>query len=186
MIFNKHFNLEGRHAFLSPSQYHWIRYSEEKLDERFLKSAQTKRGVDEHAVAAELIRLRIKLPRTKKTLNLYVNDSIGYRLSPEQPLFYSENCFGTADAAGFQNNTFRCFDLKTGENEAKVDQLLVYSAIFCLEYGFKPFDIEYDLRLYQYDDVQLFDVDKGDIAHIMSTIVSFDKRITAMRSEVLS
>ena len=30
MNFNKHSNLEGQHAFLGASKYHWINYSEEK------------------------------------------------------------------------------------------------------------------------------------------------------------
>ena len=32
MNFNEHSHLEGLHAFLSPSRYHWINYSDEKLD----------------------------------------------------------------------------------------------------------------------------------------------------------
>ena len=31
MIFNRHDELEGLHAFLSASNYHWINYSEEKV-----------------------------------------------------------------------------------------------------------------------------------------------------------
>ena len=42
------------------------------------------------------IRLSQKLPNLKKTLNLYVNDAIGFKMNPEQTLVYSENCFGTA------------------------------------------------------------------------------------------
>ena len=34
---------------------------------------------------------------------LYVNDAIGFKMIPEQPLFYSENCFGTTDAIVFRN-----------------------------------------------------------------------------------
>lgn len=184
MSFNKHSYLEGRHAFLSPSQYSWIRYDDEKLDQRFFTSLAAQRGTEEHDLAAKLIKLGIKLPATRKTLNLYVNDAIGYKMTPEQPLYYSDNCFGHVDALGFKRNKLRAFDLKTGEKEAKVDQLLVYAAIFCLEYHFKPFEIEYDLRLYQFNDVIMFETDPGDIAHIMDKIVEFDKRLNALKMEV--
>lgn len=183
MNFNKHFNLEGRHAFLSPSQYHWIRYDDDKLVERFLNSMAARRGTEMHQLAHDLIRLQVKLPHTKKTLNAYVNDAIGYHMTPEQILFYSDNCFGTADALCFRRNTLRVFDLKTGESKCSVDQLLVYSALFCLEYNFKPFEIQYDLRIYQTDEVQLFDVDPGEVAHIMDKIISFDKKINELRME---
>ncbi len=183
MNFNKHFHLEGRHAFLSPSQYHWIRYSDEKLDDRFIKSVAARRGTELHQLAHDLIRLGVKLAGTKKTLNAYVNDAIGYRMSPEQILYYSDNCFGTADALSFKNNLLRIFDLKNGVIKSSVDQLLVYAALFCLEYGFKSFEIEYDLRIYQNDEVLQFQVDPVDIAQIMAKIIAFDKRINEMRME---
>ena len=186
MNFNKHSSIEGRHAFLSPSQYHWIRYSEEKLVDRWFTAQAAAKGDRLHKLAHDLIREGIKLPASKKTLNLYVNDAIGYRMSPEQPLFYSEYCFGHADALGFRKNKLRIHDLKTGMTKSSVDQLLTYAAIFCLEYHFKPFEIDYDLRIYQYDEVQMFDVDKGDIAHIMDTIVTFDRKLNEMRLEELT
>ena len=31
MIFNNHSNLEGQHAFLGASKYHWINYDETKV-----------------------------------------------------------------------------------------------------------------------------------------------------------
>lgn len=183
MHFNKHFKLEGRHAFLSPSQYHWIRYSDEKFEERVLTSMAAQRGTELHQLASELIRLGVKLPSTGATLNRYVNDALGYRMTPEQVLYYSDVCFGTADAIGFRRNTLRIFDLKTGVSKASVDQLLVYAALFCHEYKFKPFDIKYDLRIYQSDEVQVFEVDPEDIVHIMDRIVTFDRRYTELMTE---
>ena len=35
MNFAKHSNLEGQHAFLSASGYHWINYSEDKLADAY-------------------------------------------------------------------------------------------------------------------------------------------------------
>ena len=32
MIWNEHYDLHGKHAFLSGSNYHWISYDVEKLE----------------------------------------------------------------------------------------------------------------------------------------------------------
>jgi hypothetical protein len=146
MNFNTHSNLVGRHAFLSPSNYHWINYDEDKLDRVFFMQLAAQRGVELHSLGHQLIRLGVKLPTTRKTLNMYVNDAIGYRMTPEQSLYYSDNCFGTADAIGFRANRLRIHDLKTGLTEASMHQLEVYAALFCLEYRFKPFEIAIELR----------------------------------------
>lgn len=145
-----------------------------------------RRGTEIHAVASELIRLGIRLPATKKTLNAYVNDAIGFKMKPEQLLFATPHCFGTADAAGFKDKEklLRIFDLKTGDIPAKVDQLLVYGAIFCIEYDFRPFEIQYDFRIYQSDEVAMYDVDPDEIAHIMDRIITFSNRIDKIRGEM--
>ena len=85
MNFNPHSNLVGKHAFLSASKYHWINYDEEKLTNSFRKYLATQRGTRLHEFASECISLGIKLPRSKKTLNMYVNDAIGFKMTPEQP-----------------------------------------------------------------------------------------------------
>ena len=84
---------------------------------------------------------------------MYVNDAIGYRMTPEQPLYYSDNCFGTADAIQFKNNVLRIHDYKSGIIPAKMEQLKIYAALFCLEYKVKPGAIRIELRIYQNDDV---------------------------------
>lgn len=186
MIFNRHSELAGLHSFLSASKYHWINYSEEKLDRMYIANQAAARGTRLHDIAAQLIAEGITLPASKKTLNKYVNDCIGYRMTPEQVLFYSDNSFGTADAIGFRANRLRVFDLKTGAIPGSVHQLEVYAALFCLEYRFKPVDIEIELRLYQNNEVVKFEGDPDAVTHIMSTIINFDKRITALRTEALS
>ena len=183
MIFNKHSTVEGRHAFLSPSKYHWMNYDDEKLQQTFTAAMAAKRGTELHALAHELIRLRVKLPRNNATLSLYVNDCIGYRMTPEQILFYSENCFGTADAISFLKNALRIFDYKSGVSPTSVHQLEVYAALFCLEYGVKPMSIQYDLRIYQSDEVKQFETDPDAIAHLMAKIISFDRMIDQIRLE---
>lgn len=185
MRFNFHSNLEGRHANLSPSQYHWINYDEDKLVETQLKKMAARRGDELHALAHNLIRLREPLPRKDRTLNLYVNDAIGYKLSPEQPLYYSDNCFGTADAIGFKRNKLRVHDLKTGVSPTSEHQLEVYAALYCLEYDTNPMDIEIELRIYQNDEVRVYIADPVDIRNIMEKIKFFDKRIEALREEAM-
>ena len=88
MNFNKHSNLEGRHAFLGASKYHWIRYSDDKIAESYSKFLAIQRGTELHDFAARCIKLSQKLPRSNKTLNSYVNDAIGFRMVPEQILYY--------------------------------------------------------------------------------------------------
>jgi hypothetical protein len=151
MNFNSHSNLRGQHAFLGASKYHWVNYSDEKLIQSYTRFLATKRGVVLHSFAAQCIELGQKLPKSKKTLNMYVNDCIGFKMIPEQVLYYSENCFGTADAISFRSNTLRIHDLKTGEIPAHMEQLEVYAALFCLEYHLKPDKINTELRIYQND-----------------------------------
>ena len=178
MIFNQHKLIEGQHAFLSPSKYHWIGYDEDKLLESFLNFQAAKRGTELHSLAAELITLGVKLPKTNKTLNLYVNDAIGFRMQPEVCLYYSENAFGTADTICFRNDLLRVHDLKTGKTAASIKQLEVYEALFCLEYNHDPKKIESELRLYQFDEVLVNVPDPDEILYIMDKLVSFNRKIT--------
>jgi hypothetical protein len=134
-----------------------------------------------HAFACESIRLGVKLPKTKKTLNLYVNDAIGYKMETEQPLYYSENCFGTADAISFRQNVLRIHDLKTGESPTSIHQLEIYAALFCLEYNINPGSIGIELRLYQSDEVLVHEPPSEDILYIMNKIIAFDKQIDKMK-----
>jgi len=183
MIFNTHSQLVGRHAFLSASKYSWTNYDEEKLDRVFIASLAAQRGTELHAFAHEAIRLGIRLPRTPKTLNMYVNDVIGYRMTPEQILYYSDNCFGTADAISFRKDVLRISDLKTGVIRVSVRQLEVYAALFCLEYRTKPASIQTELRIYQNNAIELFEADPDTITHLMDKIVTFDQRIEIIRAE---
>ena len=183
MDFNKHYLLEGKHAFLSASSYHWIRYDEDKMANTFLNAKAKQRGTELHNLAHDLIRLKVNLPKTKKTINQYVNDAIGYRMTPEQVLVYSDNAFGTADAISFHKNVLRIHDLKTGEHPASFEQLEIYAAFFCAEYGVRPFDIEIELRLYQNDEVHVLVPDPDKIYHILDRLTTFDKLIETLKLE---
>jgi hypothetical protein len=160
-----------------------VNYTDEKLDRTYVAALAAQRGTELHAFAHEAIRLGIKLPRSQKTLNMYVNDAIGFRMTPEQILYYSDNSFGTADAISFRKNVLRIHDLKTGVMMTSEKQLEVYSALFCLEYRVKPEDIEIELRIYQGDEVRVYIPEPGGIRFIMNKIVAFDKRIEAIRRE---
>lgn len=186
MLFNKHFDLVGQHAFLSASKYHWINYDEEKIDRVYTASMAARRGTELHEFAHEAIRLGVRLPKNQRTLHLYVNDAIGFRMVPEQILYYSDNAFGTADTITFRRNKLRIHDLKTGITPCSEHQLEVYAALFCLEYRFKPHDIEIELRIYQSDEVKIYEGDPDVVAHIMDRITVFDKRIAALRMEANS
>jgi hypothetical protein len=183
MNFNKHLNYEGRHAFLGASSYHWINYDESKLVESFTNAMAKAKGTKLHAFAADCIKLGVKLPRSNKTLNMYVNDALGFKMTPEQVLYYSDNCFGTADAISFRKNVLRIHDLKTGSTPAHMEQLMIYAALFCLEYRIKPGEIEIELRIYQSDKIEVCVPEVEYIAHIMDKIVTFDKHITKMKLE---
>lgn len=183
MNFNSHSDLIGQHAFLGASKYHWINYDEEKLSDSYLKFLAIEKGTKLHAFASECIQLGIKLPKSKKALNSYVNDAIGFRMLAEQPLFYSENSFGTADAISFRDNLLRIHDLKTGVSPTSIHQLEVYAALFCLEYSIKPSDIEMELRIYQSDTILVHVPPFEDIIRIMDKIILFDKRIEQIKSE---
>lgn len=184
MNFIKHSELEGLHAFLGASKYHWLNYDKNRLEEVYRNQLAKERGTELHEFAATCIRLGQKLPRSKKTLNQYVNDAIGFKMIPEQPLFYSPNCFGTADAISFRDNFLRIHDYKSGNIPAHMEQLLIYEALFCLEYRVKPDEIGSALRIYQFDAFTEFQPDPPEIYAIMDKIVDFDKVITKIRMEV--
>lgn len=183
MIFNKHSALEGQHAFLGASKYHWINYDESKVAESYSKFLATQKGTELHDFAARCITLGQKLPKSQKTLNMYVNDAIGFKMVPEQPLFYSENCFGTTDAITFRNRMLRIHDLKTGVIPAHMEQLEIYAALFCLEYKIKPADIEMELRIYQNNQILYENPTAETIIPIMDKIITFDKVINKIKEQ---
>lgn len=184
MIFNQHSELEGRHAFLSASKHHWSNYDDEKLDQTFLNAIAARKGTAQHEYAALAIKLGMKQPRSQKTICMYINDAIGFKMEPEQVLYYSSNAFGTADAISFRKGVLRIHDLKTGITPTSFRQLEIYAAFFCLEYLEKPESLEVIMRIYQNDDVKEAVADPADIAHIMERTVTFDQRIDNIKREV--
>ena len=183
MNWNDHSNLEGLHAFLGGSKYHWLNYDEDKLVQSYRNMVAKERGTRLHAFAAECISLRQKLPRSKRTLNSYVNDSINLSMDPEVALFYSKYCFGTADAIVFKKDVLTIHDLKTGTIPAHIEQLEIYAALYCLEYRMKPSDIHIDLKIYQNDEILYHSPEADEIAPIMDKIVYFDEILKKVHEE---
>lgn len=172
------------HAYLSPSSYHWTNYTDEKFEARYRAARAAQRGTELHALAHDLIDMNVKLPETQQTFNLYVNDAIGFKMTPEQVLFYSKNCFGTADTISFRQDFLRISDLKTGISPASHTQLEVYAAIFCLEYEKKPHLLNgIELRIYQDDGMFPLEPDPDKIVHIMNRIIAFDNMINEIKRE---
>lgn len=183
MNFVRHSNLSGLHAPFSPSQSSWLRYDDDRAVEVFINKKAAEMGTRLHAWAKETIDLGIKQPKSKKTLYAYVNDAIGFKMSTEVVLFYSERFFGTADAISFRDDFLRIHDLKTGKIQADMEQLEIYAALFCLEYKVKPENIGMELRLYQNDEVVYHNPTAEDIHQIMDKIVHLDQVIQKLEED---
>jgi len=181
MRFNQHSELRDRHAFLSPSGYHWLNYDEEKLTSRFFTVMAAKRGTDLHNLAHEAIRLRILLDVSNDALCNYVKDAIELNMVCEQSLYYSENCFGSADTIVFNDDTLRIHDYKSGVTQTSFKQLEVYAALFCLEYSVNPEAINIELRIYQREEVRVSIPEPEAILVIMDKIVHFDQHIETIK-----
>lgn len=181
MNFNDHSDLKDAHSFLSPSSYHWLNYTPEKLITTYNNVKAKEEGTVLHAFASIAIQKRLKQANQKKALNMFVNDSIGYKMTSEQVLYYSRNSFGTADAISFKDNLLRIFDLKTGITKPSFKQLDIYAALFCLEYGIDPSTIEIETRIYQGNGFEVTVPEPLYIRDIMTKIIESDIIIENIR-----
>ena len=180
MNFKKHSEVEeGSHAFCSASQYHWLNYSTEKLIERWRTHDATERGTRLHEFAKSCIELKRK-QKGRDTIAMYVNDAIGFNMTPEVLLYFSPFFFGTADSINFNDKKgfLRIHDLKTGETPASMKQLYVYDALFCLDYDIKPGDIEIENRIYQSNEIVIENPTVEVVVPIIDKIITFDKILT--------
>lgn len=167
--FNRHPELEGTHALLSPSKYHWVNDTPEKLEQRLKNAEASARGDSLHALAAHAISEGVYLAEEgdQVSLAMYVNHTIDFGMEPEVGLFYSFNCFGRADAIGFEEEIMflRIHDFKSGVSKTSEKQLYSYASLFCLEYEFKPYEIRGELRIYQHDGYRPYEIDPDTLAH---------------------
>lgn len=134
-----------------------------------------------HAYAARSIRVGRKFPQSKKALNAYINDAIDFHMIPEVGLYYSENCYGIADAIDFTNNFLRIHALRTKHEPADMKQLFIYDALFCLKRGIKPCDIQIENRIYQNDKVLIANPTFEDIDPIIEKIKEFDRVVREVK-----
>ena len=205
MNWNRHTNLEGTHAFLSASKYAWIGKTNDELIVSYTNSYAQNIGTLMHAYAADCIRFREKLRKSDArgakldlmrrgipefaidirsfypTVMRYVNDSIDCMMDPEIVLYYSDLCYGTADAIQISGNTLRIHDLKTGFTPAKIDQLLIYAALFFLEYKYKPEKTRTELRIYQSDNILSYEPEIEKIKEVMEAIVEKDRVLQKLK-----
>lgn len=198
MEWNDHHQLEGQHAFLGASQFRWLNYDDQLLFDRYYGQYATSVGTAAHTLAHDCICSRTKLNKQDKhlveitmyknfipkgaydadqiLLNMipFVNDAIGFHMSSEIILFYSYKSFGTTDAISFneKENCLRISDLKTGSTPAHMEQLLIYAALFCLEYHKNPNSFKTCLKIYQNFEVTESIPDPKDIQNIMDIIVN--------------
>ena len=142
-------------------------------------------ALEKPQVGLAIIKDLKRLPREVfETLKLHINDAIGFKMESEVVFFYSERFFGTADAISFRDNYLRIHDLKTGEHAVSMEQLLVYVALFCLEYKVKPGEIEIELRIYQNNEVIYHNPEADEIAPIIDKIISLNKLLINIEEEV--
>lgn len=183
MQFNSHKILEGLHAPFSPSQPAWLRYDDIKAIESYNNKQAAEMGTRLHEWAKTTIDLGIKQRKSKQTLYAYVNDAIGYKMDTEVILYYSPRFFGTADSISFRDNFLRIHDLKTGKCPVHMEQLMIYAALFCLEYKVKPGTIGMELRIYQNDDILVYNPTAEDIVPIIDKIVHLNKIFDKIESQ---
>lgn len=184
MDFNPHYNLHNQHAFLSASSYAWTNYDANKLRVVWQNAQRKKEGTILHELASMNIQNRVKVAPLKKALNMFINDAIGMKMQSEQILYYSDYCFGTADAISFKKNHLQIHDLKTGVTKPSFRQLDVYAALFCLEYEKDPFKITIEERIYQGRGYEVNIPDPEEITRIMGLIVEFDKVLNEMENDI--
>lgn len=209
MLWNDHSKdiQEGMHAFLGASKYSWLNYDAEKLEEKWKSQYAKIMGTALHELAAKCLRNKIKLSSSDRHMVLlylldygiprsiidldkilenlvpYVKDGIGFRMRAEQPLVYSENAFGTADSIIFdeKKHFLRIHDYKSGDTPASLKQLEIYASLFCLEYGFKPGELDYELRIYQNGEILVGNPKANDILPTIDTIITFDKMVESFK-----
>lgn len=214
MNFIKHYDKEGKHAVLSASSWRWLNDDKDSLLRRIASQYSQTIGTLLHAIAYKHIKYRIKMNKFDKknvmlellsngipgyvinqydfdsmfeNLMVYVNDGVGFKMTPEVVLFYSDNFFGTADSIAYNENTrtLRIHDYKSGVIPAHMEQLGIYAALFCLEYRIKPHEIaETELRIYQSNEVLYHNPEPEEIEAIADKIVANDNFLNQIRMEV--
>ena len=108
-----------------------------------------------------------------ESVKTFINDAVGYKMDSEKRVYYSRYFWGTTDAIKYDSASglLRIHDLKTGIKPASFDQLAVYASLFCLEKTIKPETCQFELRIYQNDDISVDEPDSKTIREIMDIII---------------
>lgn len=211
MIWKDYSRLKNTHAFCGGSNYRWRNYDLEKLEQARISSFAAPIGTALHEYAAENIRHKIKVQKNDKHglaryliiekkippkalvnlgeqfLNLYnyVNDCIDFNLDPEVTLYFSEHCYGFADAISWQDGVLQISDLKTGTSPASFMQLENYACFFCLDYKIKPKEINKIIfRLYQCGEITVAEPPSDILVPIIDQLIEFNRYLNWFSSEV--
>lgn len=213
MNFKRHSELEGKHAILSASSWRWVNDDIESLTKRICSQYLSAIGTILHDVARKHIKHRIKLNKYDKknvmlelveqgipamiidiinfdsmyeNLMLYVNDCVAFKMTPEVVLRFSNNFFGTADAIKYDEESrfLRIHDYKSGTTPAHIEQLIIYVALFCLEYAIKPTSLSgCELRIYQAPEPIVYNPTSEEISQVIERMITFDNFMNKMWEE---
>jgi hypothetical protein len=112
----------------------------------------------------------------------YVNDGVGFKMTPEVVLKFSKNFFGTTDAINYNEvkHFLRIHDYKSGTTKVHMEQLLIYAALFSLEYRLKPNQFDTELRIYQNNEVICHNPAPDEIAQVANTIITLENHINKL------
>lgn len=212
MTFTTHSDKVGKHAMLSASSWRWIRDTPDEIIKRLAGQYMTVIGTSLHEIACKHIKYSVKLNKYDRknvllellskgtpsiildaldfdlmfeNLMTYVNDCIGFKMTPEVVLMYSDNMWGTADAISYDERLhfLRIHDYKSGFTQVHMEQVMIYEALFCLEYQVRPDDIESELRIYQANSVLYHNPSPDEINEIMDQIVMGDRILQKLKQE---
>lgn len=198
---------EGTHAIIGASKYAWVNYDRESLENSVVSYYSPAIGTILHGLVSKLIRTKIKVNRTEArklillellingiprnvidvdqyvdAFTAFVNDAISYDMQSEQPVKYSGVAFGTSDAIQFypKKSLLRVHDYKSGTGKVKMTQLYIYAAFFCLEYHMRVMDLNFELRIYQMNDILVCNPEPQEILDIMDILASHTKIVEDM------
>lgn len=107
------------------------------------------------------------------SVKMFICDSIGFRMESEQKLSVSKLIEGTADAVRFypKDNLLRISDLKTGSRPAKIEQVFIYSALYCYENRLDPLKTNFEARIYQNGEIYIEQPTGEEIKSLLNTIL---------------
>ena len=207
---NTHPELVGKHALFSASKYAWLNYDDKDIASAYINSFAAPIGTATHEFAKKYISRRIPLTDDQGSKNAlfmhlieennipanvisldtlfynlmpYVNDSIGYKMTPEALVYYSDISYGWADAIGYSRNILRIHDLKTGIGKVSMDQLMIYAAIFYLEHK-KEANLNKsrtELRIYKNQEVVVHTPSNHEIAAVMDKVIHANTVVDEIR-----